>query len=97
MRLPTARGIVAGDTRCDPACIIEAGEHSAITARSCLFYARAHDESLARHERRLEKRQLRLGETASGALLFRMREGAARSQHIIFEHLQILIDQGLVN
>lgn len=86
----------ANDPYNDPACVIAPGEHPFIVNHSCVYYAGAQSSSIAALERLRSRRELRFGEKVCPALLQRMRQGAAISQHILPVYCDILVDQGLV-
>ncbi len=84
------------DAENDRACILHVGDHPFITHDSCIYYYGAQTSRLSNLEEKAAKGELKLDQPADSALLARIRECAEKSIHMIPDHFQILIDQGLV-
>jgi len=79
------------------ACLIEAGEHPRVTHKTCICYRPARQASLAKLQLLQGAGVLRMQPPVSADLLRRIREGASLSRRIDFEHVQLLIEQGLLD
>ena len=87
----------AGDADNDTACMVYVGEHSFVDRTTCVYYADNYDiPSITYLQHCHSKGEIRFHDLASDSLLSKMRQGAAVSDHISFERLDILIEQGLV-
>ena len=80
----------------DPACILQAGEHSFVHHETCVNYAGAKVVSEAQIQALLQKGLLTSHASLSAALLTRIRDGAAASERMSLYHADILIEQGLI-
>lgn len=84
-------------SRSDRACLLNAGDHPTVTHTSCMCYG----DSLVYGQHQFDwmesRGKIRYSSVASPSLLARMRRGAEQSIHMIPDHFQVLIDQGLVS
>jgi hypothetical protein len=81
---------------CDPACIVEPGEHPFVRHRTYVRYRAAQSRSLAQLAALLIKNLLVREEPASPELLARMRHGAGISRFIKIGRRELLRAQGLI-
>ncbi|MBM4032514.1 MAG: hypothetical protein FJ291_12115 [Planctomycetes bacterium] len=80
----------------DDACLIEAGEHPAVTRRTCVSYRRSRLVERATLVAGFRLGHLRPDQRMAEPLLARIRKGATRTQFLPLEHLELLRAQGLV-
>jgi hypothetical protein len=80
----------------DPACMIGRNEHPFVTHESCMAYIEARALSRANLFTFKDSGLLKLLDPVSAGLLGRMREGAARSDHLKPAFKDILRRQGLI-
>ncbi len=85
------------DQYADHAVILDVGDHAFIRHRTCVNYPRARTASLDDLLRLERAGRLRKHPPVSADLLARIREGACVSLRIRTEHLQILVDQELID
>jgi hypothetical protein len=79
----------------DQACIVEPGDHPFVIRRSCVNYPEARVTDADVLERLRAANQLFPRQPLSPELLARIRR-SARASRLRLEHLQVLLDQGLV-
>jgi hypothetical protein len=63
---------------------------------TCIYYARSRVESNVALDALLASGQIILCDPVPLAVLRRIRDGAAVSQHLALGHRQLLVDQGLI-
>ena len=80
----------------DPACVLKAGDHPFVKHATCMNYAASRIASDSDMERMLSGGQIILEPPVSGAALKRIRQGAAKSDFIAIDRLELLKKQGLV-
>jgi hypothetical protein len=79
----------------DQACIVEPGEHPFVIRRSCVNYPEARLTTSEVLERLIAVNQLFPRQSLSAELLARIRR-CARTSRLKLEHLQVLVDQSLI-
>jgi hypothetical protein len=84
------------DPRVDQACVLQAGVHPFIVARTCVNYPRARIVTDAVLEQLRAAGRLRMHPSLSEPLLREIRESAMFSTKITLEAADILTEQGLV-
>lgn len=77
----------------DQGCLIDVGEHSFISGRTVINYARSKVVTNAQLEKLKADGRLSMLEPLSAALLRKVRDGAMLSVTIPIEHGTILLDQ----
>lgn len=80
----------------DQSCVVDIGEHSFLTHRSCIHYDEDRLFPLDQYNSFLESGHIIPHEPVSKHLLGRILAGAKVSPHIPFGKRQILIEQGLI-
>lgn len=81
----------------DQSCIVEIGEHSQITRRSCVDYRRERCITLAQFNGAVTSGRVTPQAPVSKMLLDRILAGAALSRFIPLGNRQVLVDQGLID
>ena len=78
-------------------CLIQAGEHPRVMHQTCINYQLIRHSSLANLDQLRAKGMIRPQPPVAPDLLRRIRQGAARSRRIAFEHIELLDDQNLLD
>jgi len=81
----------------DQSCIVEPGEHSFVTRRSCVHYAEDKLIALKQYAQLLGVAAIVPQDPVTRKLLDRILDGAAISPFIPLGNRQILVDQGLID
>jgi hypothetical protein len=80
----------------DQTVILDVGDHPFIAHRTCVAYSRARTATDQQLEQLKAVGRLQSHDPVSPALLQRLRDGAAASDRIKTEHVEVLWEQGLV-
>ena len=78
------------------ACLLDAGDHPAISRKTCVAHDLANAPSLAQLEQAKDAGHLVPAEPVSDEILSRIREGAALSKRLSLDHGELLDSQGLL-
>lgn len=81
----------------DDSCILEAGDHSTVTNRSCIRYGSARICSMAHIEDAIRRGLVDRHGVVSPRVLTRMHRGAGRSKFLPQECRELLKAQGLLS
>jgi len=82
---------------CDPACILNAGDHPFVKHPSYLLYAESRIVTSAELDQKVAAGQIILEPKMRGDVLARIRQGAAISNYIPLQNRKLLEDQGLIS
>jgi hypothetical protein len=85
------------DVTKEDACVIEGGEHPNLTHKTCVAYDKIRAASLEQLEKLARAKLLHQQQPVSAELLARIRLGASISRWIEWDHVVILVDQGLLD
>ena len=78
---------------CDPACLLECGDHAFIEHTSYINYYDSRVYTAAHLISLLARDKIELHDRLDASVLKRVRDGASLSRRIPFENLMVLIDQ----
>jgi hypothetical protein len=91
-------GTTSWNAREDHACVLQSGEHSTVTHRTCITYSRGNAKaSDAELDALVKSGLLEVFEPLSDAVLERIRTGAMESTRTPKEFKRMLIEQSLVD
>jgi hypothetical protein len=80
----------------EPTCLLNIGDHPAISHTTCVAYGLANAPSLAQLEQARADGHLIPAEPVSVEILARIREGAALSKKLAIDYGELLDSQGLL-
>ena len=80
----------------DSACLLQIGEHRAVTCETCIAYEHAKITTIDRLRQAGDQELLRPDVPVTQDILKRIRDGSAVSRKMAIEHFELLVKQGLV-
>jgi hypothetical protein len=77
-------------------CLLEAGDHPAISHKTCIAYNETRMTSLEKLRALQQGGHLRVQPPVSNAVLARIRDGVSNSRRIKYKYVEILLEQEVI-
>ena len=85
------------DVTKEDVCLLDVGDHPFVQHKTCIAYADAREAPLEALIKLQDAGHLRPGDPISAELLQRIRRGVSLSRWIKLKHLELMLDQGLLD